>query len=218
MAAWHPRLRTGHGAARHLDLDQQAGRSPFQRFPCAAAGPGGKLRPRHAGSTGPILVTGRILSSSTPSSSTLSSHAASIEQAVGAFGLLREFFQGAVIVDARTRITWIDQRYRELLKLADDFDPVGLPIEEVIPHSLMRRVVETGKPILIDIMKFDDRQFVVCRIPLKDQDGRIEGAIGFVIYARVDYLLPLLDKFDHLQTQLIRAQAALAPMKPDSEY
>ena len=140
----------------------------------------------------------------------MSSHAASIEQAVGAFGLLREFFQGAVIVDDRTRITWLDQRYRELLKLADDFDPVGLPIEEVIPHSLMRRVVETGKPILIDIMKFDDRQFVVCRIPLKDQDGRIEGAIGFVFYDSVDYLQPILDKFDHLQTQLIRAQAALA--------
>lgn len=133
----------------------------------------------------------------------------SIEQAVGAFSLLREFFEGAIIVDAQSRITWIDARYRELLKLAPDFDPIGLPVEEVIPHSLMRRVVETGRPILLDIMSFDDRQFVVCRIPLKDAEGVVEGAIGFVFYDNVDYLEPILQKFENLQKQLTRAQAAL---------
>jgi transcriptional regulator with PAS, ATPase and Fis domain len=133
----------------------------------------------------------------------------SIEEAVGAFSLLREFFEGAIIVDAQSRITWIDTRYRELLKLAPDFDPIGLPVEEVIPHSLMRRVVETGRPILLDIMSFDDRQFVVCRIPLKDADGKVEGAIGFVFYDNVDYLEPILQKFENLQKQLTRAQAAL---------
>jgi transcriptional regulator with PAS, ATPase and Fis domain len=134
---------------------------------------------------------------------------AGIEQAVNAFSLLREYFEGAIIVDADSRITWIDARYRELLKLAPDFDPVGLSVEEVIPHSLMRRVVETGKPILLDIMRFDDRQFVVCRIPLKDEGGEVEGAIGFVFYDNVDYLEPILEKFETLQKQLTRAQAAL---------
>jgi transcriptional regulator with PAS, ATPase and Fis domain len=134
---------------------------------------------------------------------------ASIEQAVDAFSLLREFFEGAIIVDAQTRITWIDTRYRELLKLDPAFDPIGLQVEDVIPHSLLRRVVETGRPILLDIMSFDDRQFVVCRIPLKDDDGKIEGAIGFVFYDNVEYLAPILDKFANLQKQLSRAQAAL---------
>ncbi|MHB1109933.1 MAG: sigma-54 interaction domain-containing protein [Devosia sp.] len=126
-----------------------------------------------------------------------------------AFSLLRDFFEGAIIVDAQTRITWIDARYRLLLKLAPDFDPIGLPVEEVIPHSLLRRVVETGRPILLDIMNFDDRQFVVCRIPLKDAEGNVEGAIGFVFYDNVDYLEPILQKFENLQKQLTRAQAAL---------
>ncbi len=132
-----------------------------------------------------------------------------IEQAVSAFSLLRDFFEGAIIVDAGTRITWIDTRYRELLKLAPDFDPIGLPVEDVIPHSLLRRVVETGRPILLDIMNFDDRQFVVCRVPLKDAEGKVEGAIGFVFYDNVDYLEPILQKFETLQKQLTRAQAAL---------
>ncbi|SHF83795.1 sigma-54 interaction domain-containing protein [Devosia limi] len=134
---------------------------------------------------------------------------ASIEEAVAAFSLLRDFFEGAIIVDAQTRITWMDKRYRELLKLAPDFDPIGMPVEDIIPHSLLRRVVETGRPILLDIMNFDDRQFVVCRIPLKDAAGAVEGAIGFVFYDNVDYLAPILDKFEALQKQLTRAQAAL---------
>jgi hypothetical protein len=134
---------------------------------------------------------------------------ASIEEAVGAFSLLRDFFEGAIIVDAQTRITWMDARYRELLKLPPDFDPIGLEVETVLPHSLLRRVVETGRPILLDIMNFDDRQFVVCRIPLKDAAGVVEGAIGFVFYDNVDYLEPILDKFETLQKQLTRAQAAL---------
>ncbi|WDR00507.1 sigma 54-interacting transcriptional regulator [Devosia sp. J2-20] len=134
---------------------------------------------------------------------------ASIEEAVGAFSLLRDFFEGAIIVDADTHITWMDARYRELLKLNSSFDPIGLPVEDVIPHSLLRRVVETGRPILLDIMNFNERQFVVCRIPLKDASGAVEGAIGFVFYDNVDYLAPILDKFETLHKQLTRAQAAL---------
>jgi len=134
---------------------------------------------------------------------------ASIEEAVGAFSLLRDFFEGAIIVDADTHITWMDERYRELLKLNPSFDPIGLPVEDVIPHSLLRRVVETGRPILLDIMNFNERQFVVCRIPLKDASGAVEGAIGFVFYDNVDYLAPILDKFETLHKQLTRAQAAL---------
>jgi transcriptional regulator with PAS, ATPase and Fis domain len=132
-----------------------------------------------------------------------------VEQALAAFSLLRDYLQGAVIVDQQARITWIDQRYRELLRLPPDFDCHGLPVEQVIPHSLMRRVVETGRPILVDIMEFDERQLVVCRIPLKDEAGAVNGAIGFVFYDRVDFLAPILEKFEHLRKQLSRAQAAL---------
>ena len=51
---------------------------------------------------------------------------AGVEEAVNAFSLLRDYFEGAIIVDAESRITWIDQRYRELLKLAPDFDPASV--------------------------------------------------------------------------------------------
>jgi transcriptional regulator with PAS, ATPase and Fis domain len=126
-----------------------------------------------------------------------------------AFNSLGESFKGAITVDAAARITWIDDRYLELLGISPQADIVGQPVEEVIPHSLLRRVVETGRPILIDIMAFDDKQFVVCRLPLRNEDGEIQGAVGFVFYEEIDYLAPILEKFESMQRQLSRAQAAL---------
>lgn len=133
----------------------------------------------------------------------------SVATVLDAFNSLGESFKGAITVDAEARISWIDDRYRELLGLPVEAEIVGRPVEQVIPHSLLRRVVETGRPILIDIMAFDDKQFVVCRLPLRNEDGEIQGAVGFVFYEEIDYLAPILEKFEAMQRQLSRAQAAL---------
>lgn len=133
----------------------------------------------------------------------------SVATVLDAFNSLGESFKGAITVDAEARISWIDDRYRELLGLPVEAEIVGQPVEQVIPHSLLRRVVETGRPILIDIMAFDDKQFVVCRLPLRNEDGEIQGAVGFVFYEEIDYLAPILEKFEAMQRQLSRAQAAL---------
>ncbi|MCR6636694.1 sigma 54-interacting transcriptional regulator [Devosia sp.] len=133
----------------------------------------------------------------------------SVATVLDAFNSLGESFKGAITVDAEARISWIDDRYRELLGLSVEAEIVGQPVEQVIPHSLLRRVVETGRPILIDIMAFDDKQFVVCRLPLRNEDGEIQGAVGFVFYEEIDYLAPILEKFEAMQRQLSRAQAAL---------
>ena len=133
----------------------------------------------------------------------------SVATVLDAFNALGESFKGAITVDAAARITWIDERYRELLGIPPNAAILGQPVEQVIPHSLLRKVVETGRPILIDIMAFDDKQFVVCRLPLRNEEGEIQGAVGFVFYEEIDYLAPILEKFETMQRQLSRAQAAL---------
>jgi len=133
----------------------------------------------------------------------------SVATVLDAFDSLGDSFKGAITVDAEARITWIDERYRELLGIPTDAGIIGQRVEEVIPHSLLRRVVDTGRPILIDIMAFDDKQFVVCRLPLRNEEGEIQGAVGFVFYEEIDYLAPILEKFETMQRQLSRAQAAL---------
>ncbi len=133
------------------------------------------------------------------------------EQAVRSlFQFLETICEGAVVVDRDARIEWISENYLVLLGLDSEDQALGRAIEEVIPTSLMRHVVETGEPILLDIMDFKEQSFVVTRLPLHDEHGRIAGAVGFVLYDRPQYLKPLLSKFEKLQHELKAAQRALA--------
>jgi len=127
-----------------------------------------------------------------------------------AMALFWTMSEGSVAVDRDARITWINDKYCRLLGLADASDAIGRPVEEIIPESKMRQVVDSGRPILLDLMRFGERHFVVCRLPIKDAGGHVEGALGFVFYDRVDYLRPILDRFLALEAQLDKTQTALA--------
>lgn len=125
------------------------------------------------------------------------------------FGLFESLCEGAISVDRQARIVWINDKYRELLGVRPGMDVVGRDVEDIIPQSLMRQVVETGQPILLDIMRFSDQHFVVSRLPLLDCGGSVIGAVGFVLYDRVDQLKPLIAKFERLQSELTRTRREL---------
>jgi transcriptional regulator with PAS, ATPase and Fis domain len=74
-------------------------------------------------------------------------------------------------------------------------------------------VVSTGEPILLDIMEFGDESFVVTRMPLKDENNAVIGAIGFVLYDRLNYLKPLVSKFAKLQSELATAKKRLVEQR-----
>ena len=123
---------------------------------------------------------------------------------------LDQMCEGAIIVDREARIVWISDKYAARLKLASAADAVGRVVEDVIPNSLMREVVRTGEPIMVDIMQFDDESFVVMRVPIKDDRGRVIGAAGFMLFDRLQYLQPLVSKFQRLETELAVVQKSLA--------
>ncbi len=72
---------------------------------------------------GPLLVQSAGTRQMTGTAESTALDRPNVEQALAAFGLLRDYFEGALIVDREARITWIDQRYRDLLGLAPGFDP-----------------------------------------------------------------------------------------------
>ena len=124
------------------------------------------------------------------------------------FDHLGALCDGALVVDDQARIVWMDDKYRHQLSVGDE--ALGRPVEEVIPNSLMRKVVETGQPILLDIMEFGARAFVVIRLPITDDDGRVIGGIGFVLFDSAQQLKPLVSKFVALQEELNRTKRELA--------
>src|SRR5690606_8308101 len=70
--------------------------------------------------------------------------------------------------------------------------------------------MESGQPSMLDLMAFGDEHFVVTRIPLRDEDGTLVGALGFVLFDRARHLKPLMSKFTQLQSQLVATQNELA--------
>lgn len=128
-------------------------------------------------------------------------------------GLFDSLYEGAVAIDRAGRILWMNNKYKALLGW-NGTDPVeGQMVEEVIPNSRMREVVESGRADLVDIFPIGQRQTVVSRIPLHDETGEVVGALGLILYDRVQALKPLVSKFQRLQEDLANAQKQLAEQR-----
>ncbi|MBL8490353.1 MAG: sigma 54-interacting transcriptional regulator [Rhodocyclaceae bacterium] len=127
--------------------------------------------------------------------------------------LLRMFdslYEGAVVVDRDGRITWINDKYKALIGW-NGVEPIeGRSIEEVIPNSRLRTVAESGQPEMLDIFNLGSRQVVVSRIPLHDERGTVVGALGVILYDRLNALKPLVSKFHQMRSDLATARRELA--------
>ncbi|WP_370280280.1 sigma-54 interaction domain-containing protein [Pontibacterium sp.] len=115
--------------------------------------------------------------------------------------LLSNLCQGSIAVDAQCRIAWISDQYRQLMGLSQDANLIGQEIEAVLPTTQMPRVVKSGKPVFVDLMSINGRWCLVTRLPLKNANKEIMGALGFVFYDDLDSLQPLFDKFARLRRQ-----------------
>jgi transcriptional regulator with PAS, ATPase and Fis domain len=130
------------------------------------------------------------------------------------FDLFANASEGMLLVDRQARVVWINDQYKRFLpalgfERVEDF--VGHPVASVVQHTQMHHVLETGKPILIDLLTNRAGTFVVSRIPLRDGGGEVIGALGIVLFDRAETSLqPLVDKFALLQRDLDDARRELA--------
>jgi transcriptional regulator with PAS, ATPase and Fis domain len=134
------------------------------------------------------------------------------------FALLENVCEGALAVDRQARVIWINDKYLNLLGIDESQSVIGKNIEDVIPASPIRQVLETGQPILLDILRFNEKSFVVTRFPIKDATGHVTGAIGFVFYDNLEYLKPLFVKFTQLEKELASAREALAKQTEKPQF
>ena len=128
------------------------------------------------------------MSVSPPSTPSLPRDAESILElaARSMFHLFSSASQGMFLVDRTGRIVWLNEGYKRFLPalgFASADDVVGHMVEDVVPNTGMRRVLESGQPILIDLLTNRAGTFVVSRIPLRDdQSGELICAIGIVLF------------------------------------
>jgi transcriptional regulator with PAS, ATPase and Fis domain len=125
------------------------------------------------------------------------------------FERLEQLCEGALAIDRAGHIVYVNEKYLPALGLAHTSEAIGRPVEEVIPNSLMRRVVETGKPILLDVMELGREQLVVTRMPIEDENRNVIGAIGFVL-ENLDGLKSLIARVNQLESDLRIAKRQLS--------
>jgi transcriptional regulator with PAS, ATPase and Fis domain len=125
------------------------------------------------------------------------------------FECFDQLAEGCLVVDQDVRVVMISDRYAANLGV-DPKDVLGKEIETFLPNSLMRQVVVTGKPILLEIFETGEHTLVVTRMPIKGEDGTVVGAMAFALYSDLEPLKPLVDRFAQLEAELARAQRHLA--------
>jgi transcriptional regulator with PAS, ATPase and Fis domain len=125
------------------------------------------------------------------------------------FEIFEQFSEGTVIVDREARIVWINQRYAQRFGLDSAEQAIGRPVEQVIPGSLMREVVSSGRPMLLDILDMAKDPLVVMRVPIRDDAGEVIGGIGFALFDELRALSPLLTRYQRMQAELASTRSLL---------
>lgn len=123
--------------------------------------------------------------------------------------VLERSSEGTLIVDDRARVVWVNEQYVRRFGTRRADQVIGMPCEEVIPNSRMREVVQSGEPLLLDVLEGEPSPLVVMRLPIKDEQGETIGAIGFALHQRLNSLSPLLARYRLMQEQLASARESL---------
>ncbi|WOB07597.1 sigma-54 interaction domain-containing protein [Piscinibacter gummiphilus] len=132
------------------------------------------------------------------------------------FDTLAQAAMGMMVVDRQHRIVWISEGYKRFLPGLghEEGDFVGRLVEEVVPNTLMAHVIETGQPMLVDLLTNQAGTFLVSRMPLRDADGGVIGALGLVLLDHPETTMqPLMTKFSRLQRELDDARQQLAAQR-----
>ena len=120
---------------------------------------------------------------------------------------------GMMVVDRAHRIVWISEGYKRFLPALGhaEADFVGRRVEEVVPNTMMAQVIETGQAIVVDLLSNQAGTFLVSRLPLRDAQGEVIGALGLVLLDHPETTMqPLIAKFSRLERELGEARQQLA--------
>ena len=133
------------------------------------------------------------------------------------FDVLARDALGLLVVDRQHRIVWISEGYKRFLPALgfdSETDFVGRQVSEVIPNTQMDRVIDSGQPMIVDLLSNKAGTFLVSRLPLRDESGEVIGALGMVLLDHPETSMqPLMIKFARLHKELDDARAQLAAQR-----
>ena len=117
------------------------------------------------------------------------------------------------IVIGRDGIICFMSRYSKELLGIDGEDAIGRHITEVVSDTQLHEILKDGKARIGDTLYIAGRQQLISRIPIKDQEGNVIGAIGKGMLNEVKRLWDLQSKVELLDGQLQYYQSQVNKLK-----
>ena len=119
--------------------------------------------------------------------------------------LIESVREGVIMVDAKGIITTVNVAAYETLSLPGQTELIGRTIQEVLPNSLLPKVLETGERHLDRAMEIHGKKVIVNRIPIRIGDQIVGAVSTFRLQSDIDQLAMELSQVKRY-TEALRAQ------------
>ncbi len=125
-------------------------------------------------------------------------------------------YECPIVVDAKGFICFMSHYSKNLINI-DPEEAVGRHIWEVIPETHLHEVLIGGKARIGDTLYIAGKQQIISRIPLKDTEGNIIGAVGKGMFNQTSKVLELNRRIDQLNGEVQYLQEQLNIVKGGAE-
>lgn len=105
-----------------------------------------------------------------------------------------------VVVDREGIIMYMDKAYCDFIHTTQD-KVIGEPVQDVIENSRMHIVVKTGREEVQEFQRINGSVMVANRFPIVI-NGKVEGAVGNVIFPDPEHLRHFKNNIQHLVNDL----------------
>jgi len=114
--------------------------------------------------------------------------------------ILNNAYEGIIIVDKNGIIQYSNQKHDKLFGLIHE-KIIDKPFSILSTYQGFHEVLQTGNPVVGDVVKILNREIIVNVIPIKSND-KILGAIGFILFKDVNEIEDILEKVAKLEGQI----------------
>ncbi len=128
------------------------------------------------------------------------------------YALIDNPYECPIVIGTDGVIKFIS-RYSEQYLGIDGDDAIGRHVTEVVEGTHLHEILKDGKARIGDMLHIAGRQQLISRIPLKDFEGNLIGAVGKGMLNEVTRLWDLQKKFELLDGQLRYYQNQLSQLK-----
>jgi len=126
--------------------------------------------------------------------------------------LITSPYEAMTVVDKQGIVQYLSPVHEKFFGLAHG-RAVGKHVTEVIENTHLHEVAASGKPEVGHLQEMNGVNRVVTRTPIFDQQGRIAGAIGRVMFKGPDAITRLSEQVSQLKKQLVFYERELSGMQ-----